>query len=588
MTVSNPAMANESSTQKPPQHKGPGIGVFIAPLSEHKLLVAFLVVTVIITSGVNLLLPRLMGEMIDNASRPNALKSIAITYLIASVVGFLFLGFQGVISTVISERIGRDLRNSLIAKLAGQSYQFVSGQTVPKLLTNVTSDVDAVRGFFNQGITIVLSSAILIVGGAVMLLVTQWMLALIVLAMIPVVFAWFSYSFGRIGKMFFLAQGALDRLNTVITETLLGSAIIRVLAAQNVEIIKFAEANENARNVNLQIVKMFASLIPGIMFISNIVVLAIVGVGGNQVIAGSISLGTLTAFYNYVSVFIMPLLMVGFVSSQFVRAATTYARLQDVIKAPSPKPTGALPFPDKPNFEFIHTNLIYGERNVLCDVNLTIKSGQRVAILGPTGAGKSQLFELLANMIPPTSGQILLNEKALSEYDQQDFAQSLRFVFQESLVLNATVKENLTFGRSTSDELIYKVLAVAEMEDTVRTMPQGLDTMLNEAGSNLSGGQRQRLMLARALISNPRVLCLDDFTARVDMNTELKIMKNLEDSYPELTLIVIAQKIQSVKDFDHIIVLMEGEVLAKGTHADLLRSSFDYQQLSKSQQSIGS
>jgi len=580
-------MANDIPKQTPPR-KGPGVSVFIAPLSSHKPLVIFLILMVIITSGVSLLLPRLLGEMIDSASQPEALKNFAIIYAIASVIGFFSLGIQGIVSTIISERIGKELRNSLISKLSGQSFQFVSGQTVPKLLTNVTSDVDAIRGFFNQGITIVLSSAILIVGGAVMLLITQWVLALIVLAMIPLIFLWFSYSFGRIGKMFFLAQGALDRLNTVITETLLGSAIIRVLAAQNVEIIKFAEANSNAQNVNLQIVKMFASLIPGIMFISNIIVLAIVGVGGNMVIGGSISIGTLTAFYNYVSVFIMPLLMVGFVSSQFIRAATTYTRLQEVITTPLPKPTGTLPFPDKPKFEFKHTNLIYGERNILCDVNMTVSHGQRIAILGSTGAGKSQLFALLANMIPPTSGEILLNEKPLQEYDQQDFSHSMRFVFQESLVLNATVRDNLVFGQTVSDELLYQVLAVAEMDDAVKSMPQGLDTVLSEAGGNLSGGQRQRLMLARALVSNPKVLCLDDFTARVDMNTELLIMKNLEESYPDLTFIVIAQKIQSIKDFDVIVVLMEGEVLAKGTHEQLLRTSFDYQQLSKSQQSIES
>lgn len=583
-----PAMANDSLGKKPPQRKGPGVGVFITPLSEHKLLVALLVLTIVITSSVNLWLPRLLGQMIDAAAQPETLKQRAVTYLAISVAGFVFLGLQGVIATIISERIGRDLRNSLIKKLAGQSYQFVTSQTVPKLLTNVTSDVDAIRGFFNQGITIVLSSLILIVGGAIMLLITQWTLALIVLAMVPVVFIWFGYSFGRIGKIFFLAQGALDRLNTIITESLLGSAVIRVLAAQNVEIIKFASANENAQSVNLQIVKMFASLIPGIMFISNMVVLAIVGVGGNQVIAGTLSLGTLTAFYNYVSVFIMPLLMVGFVSSQFVRAATTYTRLQDVINAPLPKPAGTLPFPSIPTLEFKKAHLKYGERNILCDVNLKIQSGQRVAILGPTGAGKSQLFELLANMIPPTSGQILLNDQPLSEYDQEDFAQSVRFVFQESLVFNATVRENLAFGKAVTDDLIFSVLTVAEMDDAVRNMPAGLDTMLNEAGSNLSGGQRQRLMLARALLSNPKVLCLDDFTSRVDIKTELKIMKNLAESYPGLTLIVIAQKIESIKDFDHIIVLMDGDVLAQGTHEELLRSSFDYQQLSKSQQSIES
>lgn len=579
-------MANDFPKAKPPKRKGPSVGVFIAPLADHKLLVAFLIVTVIITSGVNLFLPRLMGQMIDQAGHTADLSNLAVSYAVASVLGFIFLGFQGVLSTIISERIGRDLRNQLIDKLAHQSYQFVNGQTVPKLLTNVTSDVDAIRGFFNQGITIVLSSAILIVGGAVMLLLTQWQLALIVLAMVPIVFVWFSYSFGRIGKMFFMAQGALDRLNTVITETLLGSAIIRVLAAQQVEVIKFAEANMTAQNVNLQIVKMFASLIPGIMFISNIVVLAIVGVGGHLVIIDSISLGTLTAFYNYVSVFIMPLLMVGFVSNQFVRAATTYTRLQEVIKEPLPEPAGKLPFPEKPVFELRDASLIYGERNILKDVTLTIGSGQKIAILGPTGAGKSQLFALLANMISPTSGKIELNGKPLNDYDQQSYSQSMRFVFQESLVLNATVRENLTFNQPVAEELIFKALAVSEMDDAVKNMPQGLDTMLSEAGSNLSGGQRQRLMLARALISNPKVLCLDDFTARVDINTELKIMKNLEESYPDLTLIVIAQKIQSIKNFDHIIVLMEGEVLAKGTHTELMRSSFDYQQLSKSQQSL--
>jgi len=551
-------------------------------------LLSLLVGVIFVSTLVNLTLPRLLGQLIDQVQLPALAERTAMTYLILSMFSFIALACAGIISTVISERIGRDLRKQLIEKLSLQPYQFVVEQSVPKLLTNITSDVDAIRGFFGQGLTVIFSAVILIVGGAVMMLVTQWMLACIVLIMIPFIFFWFSITFGKIGKFFFKGQVALDHLNSVLTETLNGSAIIRVLAAQYVEINKFAKVNEEARNINLQIVRLFASLIPGIMFISNLAVLTIVFIGGRQVMAGSISLGTLTTFYNYVSVFVMPLLLVGFVSNQMVRAATTYSRLQTIISAPTPLPTGQLAFPKNPEIVLKHVGLKYGEREVLKDVSTTLAAGKHIAILGPTGAGKSQLFAVLANMTPPSTGTVMLNEHALSEYDQDDFSANIRFVFQESLVFNASVRENLTFDQHVPEAELHHILEVAELAETIAHLPQGLDTVLNEGGSNFSGGQKQRLMLARALVSHPRILCLDDFTARVDLNTEKQIMKNLLDTYPNLTLLVIAQKIESVKHFDHILFVMEGELLAEGTHQELLVQSFEYQQLYKSQQSLAS
>jgi ATP-binding cassette subfamily B protein len=214
-----------------------------------------------------------------------------------------------------------------------------------------------------------------------------------------------------------------------------------------------------------------------------------------------------------------------------------------------------------------------------------VKGGTHVAIIGPTAAGKSQLLNLLTDLVKPDSGTILFDDRNIESYDKESFRSQIGFVLQDSVIFNMSIRENIAFSDKVTNESLEKAINTAELMDFVDSLPDKLDTIVSERGTSLSGGQKQRIMLARALAINPKILLLDDFTARVDRKTERKILANLEINYPDLTLLSITQKVASVKNFEQIILLMEGEIIAKGTHRELMETCTEYVQIYNSQRS---
>ena len=227
----------------------------------------------------------------------------------------------------------------------------------------------------------------------------------------------------------------------------------------------------------------------------------------------------------------------------------------------------------------------FGEKPVLKNISFDIKPGTRTAIIGPTAAGKTQLLNLLTGLIQPNSGSITFDGIDINEYDKTTFQHQIGFVFQDSVLFNLTLRENIAFNENVTDEFLAKAIETAELKDFVDLLPQGLDAIVSERGTSLSGGQKQRIMLARALALNPKILLLDDFTARVDPQTEQKILDNVQRNYPDLTLLSVTQKIASVENYGQIILLEEGEILATGTHETLMKTSPEYVQIFNSQRS---
>jgi ATP-binding cassette subfamily B protein len=229
--------------------------------------------------------------------------------------------------------------------------------------------------------------------------------------------------------------------------------------------------------------------------------------------------------------------------------------------------------------------VIFGERSALKNVSMTVKHGTKTAIIGPTAAGKTQLLYLLTGLLAPTSGTVEYAGRNITEYDPVSLHQQIGFVFQDSIVFNLTLRENIAFSNTVDDADLAKAVATAELTDFIEALPQKLDTVVSERGTSLSGGQKQRIMLARALALNPSVLLLDDFTARVDTRTEKKILENVRKNYPGITLISVTQKVTTIEDYDQIVVLMEGDLLAAGTHEELMKTSHDYVLIHDSQRS---
>jgi ATP-binding cassette subfamily B protein len=272
-------------------------------------------------------------------------------------------------------------------------------------------------------------------------------------------------------------------------------------------------------------------------------------------------------------------------SNVIARAQASYGRVAEVLHAPHPEKNGTVTDNLLGGITVKNIELNYGDKPVLKNVSLEIKPGTRTAIIGPTAAGKTQLLYLMIGLIEPNSGSINYDEQNIHAYDHEALHKQIGFVFQDSIIFNMSLRENIAFNTGVTEEDFNKAIDTAELQDFIEKLPDGLDTIVSERGASLSGGQKQRVMLARALALNPKILLLDDFTARVDTRTERKILDNISKNYPGLTLLSVTQKIASVEHYDQIIVLMEGEVIATGVHDELMHTSPEYVQIFNSQQS---
>jgi ATP-binding cassette subfamily B protein len=492
---------------------------------------------------------------------------------------------QNIVQVYASEKVARDLRNDLAAKISEQSYAYVEEVTGAKLLTNLTSDVDSVKTFFSTAIASMISSVFLIIGTSILLVLTNWKLGLTVLSVVPVIGITFFVVLRKVRKLFLESQAAIDWLNKVISESILGAALIRLLNSESIEKEKFLHANTEAKRVSLKILSLFASLIPVITFLTNLATLSIILLGGHFVITNSMTIGEFTAFNSYLAILIFPILIIGFMSSIIAQAQASYTRISAVLTSTVARSHGKIVTDLTGAIEVRDVSLVLNNKNILKNVSFTITPSSKTAIIGPTAAGKSQLLYLMTGLTESTAGTILYDNKNIQAYSKQSIHSQVGFVFQDSLMFNLTLRENIAFSNSVKDADIALAIETAELTHFIDTLPEKLDTMVSERGTSLSGGQKQRIMLARALALHPKILFLDDFTARVDTDTEQKILANIAKNYPDLTLLSVTQKIESIEHYDQIILLVEGEVLASGTHSELIHSSPEYVQIYESQRS---
>jgi ATP-binding cassette, subfamily B, bacterial len=555
-------------------------------LKPYRGMVALLVIFALLSNGVNLVLPKIISRAIDSFSTGNFnLRTVILEFFVAAFIIFFFTYLQSIVQTLASEKVARDLRTRLSDKISRQSYSYIQKANPSRLLTNLTSDIDSIKMFVSMAVVTIFSSAFIILGTCVLLLMINYKLAVPIIAIIPIIGGTFYLVIRKVKVLFKRSRENIDWLNKVINESIMGSAIIRVLNSQLLEYHKFLEANTNARDLGLSILRLFATLIPIITFVANLAMLTILMLGGHFVITGEMSLGDFAAFNSYLALLIFPIIMIGFMSNIMAQASASYGRINEVLEVTEPPETGTIKTALHGNIELRNISLSYDEKPVLKNISLEIKGGTQVAIIGPTAAGKSQLLNLLTDLMKPDTGTILFDGTEIENYDKESFRSQVGFVLQDSVIFNMSLRENIAFSDQVTDQSLEKAIQTSELKDFVDSLPDKLNTIVSERGTSLSGGQKQRIMLARALALNPKILLLDDFTSRVDRQTEKKILNNLVVNYPELTLVSITQKIASVKHFEQIILLMEGEVIAQGTHPELMETCMEYVQISNSQRS---
>jgi ATP-binding cassette subfamily B protein len=573
------------SGNKPDTEVKQGSGLF-SVLGPYKGIVILLIIMSLAGSAINLLIPQIIARAIDSfsANRFDA-STVIMEFVIAAAGIFVFTFLQGLLQTFAAERVAKDLRNKLADKISDQSYSFILNANPAKLLTNMTSDMDSVKMFVSQAFVNIISSLFVIVGASGLLISINWRLALAVLLIVPVIATAFFIVFRKVRVIFRKSREVIDALNRIINESILGSALIRVLNSQQPESQKFLEKNIESRDLGLSIVRLFSVLIPIIMFVSNLAVVTILALGGHYVVAGSLTLGSFAAFNSYLIMLIFPVMMIGFMSNIIASAGASYKRIKQVLDQPPPEETGTITSSVRGDIVLRNVSLEYGGKPVLKNISFSIRAGSKTAIIGPTAAGKTQLLYLLSNLIMPDSGTIEFDGVPVANYSREVFHKQIGFVFQDSVIFNMSLRENIAFNDCVTEDSLRRAVETAELSDFIGSLPEGLDTVVSERGTSLSGGQKQRIMLARALSINPRILLLDDFTSRVDRKTENTILCNIQNNYPGLTLVSVTQKIAPVKSFDQIILLMEGEIIATGRHNDLKENSPEYIQIYSSQRS---
>ena len=549
-------------------------------------MVGLLLILALLSNALNLLLPHMIAKAIDAYTGGTlVINKLLIEFSLAAVFIFILTYLQSFIQTYSSEKVARELRTALSSKISKQTYAYIQQSDPSKLLTNLTSDIDAVKLFVSQVVVSIASSIFIIVGASILLLSINWKLGLAVITIIPVIaFAFFTV-LSKVRVLYRKGREVIDWLNKIINESVLGAALIRVLNAQQPEYDRFISANGQSRDLGIAIIRLFAGLIPIISFMANLASLSVLVLGGHFVITGEMSLGSLAAFNSYIAILIFPIIVIGFMSNIMAQASASYMRIHGVLHAPDTVDAGTVRDHLKGEVTLENISLSLGGKPVLKDVSFKVKAGTRTAIIGPTAAGKTQLLNIMIGLLKPDTGKIVYDDTDINDYNKDVLLQQVGLVFQDSIIFNMSVRENIAFNEKVSEALMEKAMVTAELRDFVYSLPEGLETIVSERGSSLSGGQKQRIMLARALAINPQILLLDDFTARVDTNTEQRILENVQQNYPDLTLISVTQKIASAANYDQIILLMEGEIVAIGTHPELMLSCPEYVQIYNSQRS---
>jgi ATP-binding cassette, subfamily B, bacterial len=539
-----------------------------------------------LVNALNLYVPKLIGETIDNVIKKNNLNYQPVILILSIGVAYLiFALLELAVSTWFSEKFAMDTRIATMNNLVKQPYQYVINEGSAKVITILGSDIDNIQDNFTSSLTYIFQAVVLFIGAAVLMFMMSWKLTLIALVSIPIVAMVFGFIFGKVGKLFQLSQRNLTDLNNSVAENISSSLLVRVLSSYTWENAKFGNNSELSKKISFNIIRAFSIMLPATNFLTNITILIILYFGFGFYGNNEISLGQLTTFIGYYSLLITPIFILGFTLQSVSQAFASWGRVAPLLNANEQRVEGDIVDRNfEPNFEIKNLNLEYGGKSVLKDVTFNIVAGQKTAILGPTGAGKSQLLNLLVNLNKPTSGTIELNGKNIDQYDMDILLKNVGICFQESLLFDNSLLYNITLGRDVTDAQLNTAIDTANLRKLVEE--KGLDVMINERGANLSGGQKQRVTLARAIIMEPKLILLDDFTARVDSNTEKEIRDNISKNYPSSTIVQIAQKVESIIDYDNIIVIMEGQIVGQGKHEELIKSCTEYQQIYKSQQLI--
>nr|WP_253903020.1 ABC transporter ATP-binding protein [Corallococcus exiguus] len=563
-------------------------------LRRYRLEALGALLSLLLVSVANLGAPQMIRIAIDHGLARGEIRPVwlAVGGLVAIALGRgLFNFLQGYLAERASQGVAFDLRDALFARIQRLSFSYYDQAQTGQLLTRLTSDVEAVRTFVGSGVVQFAAAAAMLVGCAGLLLYLDPVLALAALSTVPPILWVLRRFMQRMRPLFGQLQALLGSLNTTLQEDLRGLRVVRAFSGEARELERYGKTNAELKEKNLRVVDALAGNFPLVTFIASMGTLMVVGVGGWRILHQKLTLGELVAFISYLTFLLMPLMTLGFFAASMSRASASAQRLFELLDTAvevADRP-GAVPLPPlQGRIELRDVRFRYAgsDREILRGVSVTLEPGQLVAVLGTTGSGKSTLINLLPRFYDVTGGAVLLDGHDVRDVTLASLRSQMGVVLQDALLFSGTVRENIAYGRPEATQAQVEAAAeAAQAAEFIRELPQGYDTVVGERGVGLSGGQRQRLAIARALLTDPRLLILDDSTSAVDARTETAIQGALDALMRDKrrTAIVIAQRISTVRDADLILVLDEGRIAAKGRHEELKASSELYNDILGSQ-----
>ena len=571
-------------------------------LGRYKIAIVIVMIFAILSTIFSIVGPKILGEAttilfegIMNMISENGLgidfdgiKNILFTLLALYIVSALFSYIQGLIMTKVTMNVTYKMRKDISHKINKLPLSYFDKKTQGEVLSYITNDVDTVSQSLNQGITQIITSVTMLIGIIVMMLSISWQMTIIAILVLPVAIALISGVVKKSQKYFIKQQEYLGNVNGHIEEMYTNHTIVRAFNGQKASTEQFEEYNKNLYNAGWKS-QFLSGLMPPIMnFVSNLGYVIVCIMGGYYASTGTITVGNIQSFIQYMRSFNQPISQMANLSNVLQSTMAAAERVFELLDEKEEIPETNNPANvDRVvgNVEFKNVHFGYNpEKIIINDFSASVKNGQKIAIVGPTGAGKTTIVKLLMRYYDVTSGAILLDGTDIRDFTRNDLRSQFGMVLQDTWSFNETIMENIRYGKlSATDEEVIKAAKEAQVDHFVRTLPEGYNTILNEESTNISQGQKQLLTIARAFLADPKILILDEATSSVDTRTEILIQKAMESLMKGRTSFVIAHRLSTIRDADMILVMDQGDIVEQGNHEELLQKGGFYEKLYNSQ-----